>query len=39
MRESQGRTNQLAALQLLIQFGSAEEKVEAMNKIRAIALA
>eukprot|EP01036_Dinobryon_divergens_P029171 gene29171-38235_t len=39
MRESQGKTHQLAALQLLLQYGNPEEKAEAMEKIRAIALA
>ena len=37
MRASQNTTNRLAALHLVMQFGSAEERVEAMNAIRAIA--
>jgi len=39
LRETQTRTTQLAALQLLVQYGTVEEKVEALNKIRTIALA
>jgi hypothetical protein len=37
IRASQGTTNRLAALHLVMQFGSAEERVEAMDAIRTIA--
>jgi hypothetical protein len=39
MRESQALSNQLAALQLLVQYGTEEEKAEGMERIRALALA
>ena len=36
MRESQAKTNRLAALQLILQYGTAEDKAEAMDTIRTI---